>query len=97
MSDPYRVLGLPVDAGDEQIRRRYLELIKLHSPEKDAERFSAIRSAYEALRDRKTRIENRLFGEGQNDHLEDIVEQVQSLGSRRRVSLQQILSLVRKP
>jgi curved DNA-binding protein CbpA len=97
MSDPYRVLGLPVDATDEQIRRRYLELIKHHSPEKDAERFSGIRAAYEALRDRKTRVHNRLFGNRQSERLDNIIEQVQSLGARRRVSLQQLLSLVRKP
>jgi DnaJ-class molecular chaperone len=97
MTDPYQVLGLPPDADDEQVRRRYLELIKKHSPERDAARFSQVRAAYEALRDRKARVEHRLFGPEQEDHLQDVVEQVQSLGARRRVSLQQLLSVVRKP
>lgn len=96
MTDPYLVLGLPPDASDEQVRRRYLELIKLHSPEKDPARFSQVRAAYEALRDRTARVELRLFGPDQDDHLQDVVEQVQTLGARRRVSLQQLLSLVRK-
>ena len=34
MSDPYEVLGLPGDADDETIRRRYLELVRQFTPER---------------------------------------------------------------
>ena len=51
MANPYAVLGLPADSDDEAIRRRYLELVKQYPPEHAPEKFAAIRSAYESLRD----------------------------------------------
>ena len=43
MADPYGVLGLPADADDEVIRRRYLELVRQYTPEQNPEKFAAIR------------------------------------------------------
>ena len=36
MEDPFEVLGLPVDAPAERIRRRYRQLVARHRPERAA-------------------------------------------------------------
>lgn len=50
-SDPFRVLGLAIDASEEEIRKRYLELVKQFPPERDAVRFQQIQRAYDDCRD----------------------------------------------
>ena len=57
----YLTLGLEEGATDKQIRERYLELIKIHTPERDAQRFQDITAAYEAIKDRRARIYSRIF------------------------------------
>jgi curved DNA-binding protein CbpA len=61
MADPYETLGLSRAAGDAEIRRRYLELVRQFPPEREAERFAAIRQAYDQLRDPVLRLRARLF------------------------------------
>jgi len=61
MPDPYQVLGLPPESGDDAIRRRYLELVRQFPPERHPERFAAVRQAYETLRDLDARLSYRLF------------------------------------
>ncbi len=97
MADPYAVLGLPPDSNDETIRRRYLELVRRYSPEHHPERFASIRSAYEALRDRTTRVRYRLFEAGENENLDAILEELACRTSRRRVPLKELLTLLHKP
>jgi curved DNA-binding protein CbpA len=97
MDDPHVVLGLPADADDEAIRRRYLELVRQFSPEHHPERFSVIRAAYEQLRDRNARVRYRLLEAGRKETIESIVEEVACRSSRRRVSLKTLLSLLHKP
>ncbi|MFO0843521.1 MAG: J domain-containing protein [Gemmataceae bacterium] len=98
MKDPYQVLGLPGDADDETIRRRYLELVKRHPPGQDPERFAEVRRAYEQLRDLATRVRHRLFEIApENDSIEKIAEELACRSPRRRVPLKTLLSLVRKP
>lgn len=63
MQDPYEILGVPRDADETLVRQRYLELVRQHPPDRAPERFTEIRSAYEALRDPFQRIEAQLFGE----------------------------------
>lgn len=50
-NDPFLVLGLPVDASEQDIRARYLELIKEFPPEKNPDRFRQIQAAYQLARD----------------------------------------------
>ena len=45
--DPFAILGVDHTATEITIRKRYLELIKLHPPERDAEQFRKIHEAYE--------------------------------------------------
>src|SRR6516162_2161157 len=97
MTDPYQVLGLPPEADDEAIRRRYLELVRQNSPEHHPEKFAAVRAAYEQLRDQSTRLRHRLFEAGKNETVDAIIEEVSCRRIRRRVSLKQILSAVLEP
>lgn len=97
MDDPNVVLGLPADADDETIRRRYLELVRRFSPEHHPEKFAAIRAAYERLRDRNARVRYRLFEAGRKETIESIVEEIACRSSRRRMSLKTLLSVLAKP
>jgi DnaJ domain len=97
MTDPYAELGLPADADDDAIRRRYLELVKQFSPERHPEKFAAIRRAYESLRDLETRLKYRLFEAGKDESIDAILEDLACRTNRRRLSLQALLSAVQKP
>lgn len=50
MSSPFDALGLPATASAEQVRKRYLELAKVHHPDAGGspEAFNRLREAYEA-------------------------------------------------
>jgi len=62
MNDPFAVLDLPEDADDQAIQKRYLALVRRHSPERAPERFAELRAAYERIRDRRDRLRLRLLG-----------------------------------
>ena len=58
----YLVLGLSLSATGEEIRRRYLELVRAHPPSRDPERFQRIGAAWDALKDDRSRVETTIFG-----------------------------------
>lgn len=97
MTDPYAVLGLPADSDDETIRRRYLELVRQFSPEQHPEKFSAIRAAYESLKDMNTRLRYRLFEAGKQERIETLVEEIACRSPRRRVSLKELIDVTTRP
>jgi curved DNA-binding protein CbpA len=96
MSNPYTILGVPPESDDEAIRRRYLELVKQFSPENHPEKFAAIRSAYESLRDLNTRLHYRLFEAGKDESVEALIEEIACRRVRRRLSLETLLSVLPK-
>src|SRR5438477_3335786 len=96
VDDPYKVLGLSDDSDDEAIRRRYLQLVRQFTPEQHPEKFAAVRAAYESLRDLTTRVRHRLFEAGSNDSLDAVIQELACPKSRRRMSLQTLLSLARR-
>ena len=49
--NPFLTLGLTEQATEEQIRARYLELVKQFPPERAPEEFQKINAAYERARD----------------------------------------------
>jgi curved DNA-binding protein CbpA len=61
MRDPFTVLGVAEDAGDEKIRRRYLALVREFPPDRAPDRFREYRAAYEALSDERKRLETKLL------------------------------------
>ena len=97
MTDPYAVLGLPADADDDAIRRRYLELVKQFSPEHHPDKFAAVRRAYESLRDLETRLRYRLFEAGRSESIDALLEELACRTPRRRLSLQALVNSVLKP
>jgi curved DNA-binding protein CbpA len=54
--NPYRMLGVQSTAGDADIRRAYLDALKVASPDSDPERFAALNRAYECIKDEKQRF-----------------------------------------
>lgn len=62
MLSHYLTLGLPPSASGEEIRRRYLELVRSHPPGREPEYSERIIAAYEALKDDRRRVDAELFG-----------------------------------
>lgn len=96
MSDPYDILGLPLDSTDETIRRRYLTLVRTHTPEREPERFAAIREAYDKLRDPISRLRYRLFEAGQEETLAAILNDAKARIPPRRITVATLRSWGRK-
>jgi len=61
MNDPFSTLGVGEDADDDQIKQRYLSLVRLFPPDREPERFQVYRAAYEALSDQRKRLEAKLL------------------------------------
>lgn len=83
MSDPYLVLGVPQDADDAAIQAAYLAGIRRWPPDRDPERFQALRAAYEAVRTRRDRLAHALFDATPPD-LVEILDKVEPAGEPRR-------------
>ena len=82
MTDPHEILGVTQGASEEEIRSRYLDLVRQHPPDRDPERFAAVRQAYEQLRDPVERMRARLFHLDEADSMPAVLADV-----RRRVRL----------
>jgi curved DNA-binding protein CbpA len=60
-NDPYQVLGIPLEAGDEEIRAAYLRKVKEFPPDRAPGEFEKVRDAYELLRDPRRRTQHLLL------------------------------------
>ena len=58
--DPLQVLGIPPDAGEEEIRAAYLRKVKEYPPDRAPTEFEKVRDAYESLRDPRRRVHQML-------------------------------------
>jgi curved DNA-binding protein CbpA len=96
-ADPFTVLGVPPDADDAAIRRRYLELTVQFTPEHHPAKFAAHRAAYEKIRTLDARAKYRLYDRGTEDTIEAIIEDAECLTSRPRPSLEQLLTAALPP
>lgn len=61
MSNAYHLLGIDRNADDAAIRAAYLRAVQLCPPDRDAERFAALRRAFEALATERLRVASALF------------------------------------
>jgi curved DNA-binding protein CbpA len=93
MNDPHHVLGLEAGAGEDAVRRRYLELVRQHPPDRDPERFAEIRGAYDALRDPVRRLERRLFRLAEDDSLLSLQDEVRARIRFARIPTDRLLDL----
>lgn len=93
----YLTLGLEESATDEQIRTRYLELIKAHPPERDPQRFQDVTQAYEAIKDRRVRIYSRIFSGRNTSDMEAALLYLARADrpEPKRVGLQELLQALR--
>jgi DnaJ-class molecular chaperone len=97
MSDPYAVLGLARDADLAAIRQRYLDLVRQFPPDQAPERFAAIRSAYDEVRDPKRRLAVRLFELEGADSLEAIAADLRARLVAGRMTVAALLALAEEP
>ena len=97
MSDPYEVLGLANDADETEIRRRYLELVRQSPPDREPERFAAVRAAYDEVRDPARRLEAQLFRASTSDSLDALAADLRGRLAAARLSLDALLSLADMP
>jgi DnaJ-class molecular chaperone len=98
MSDPYRVLELTTDAGENEIRQRYLELVRAFPPDRAPERFAAIHAAYAALRDPAHRLKEQLFMmQAKDDSFESLVAELHARLRDVRVPVEGLLSWASSP
>jgi hypothetical protein len=49
--DPFAVLGVSIEATEEEVRGRYLDLVRQYPPERDPAKFREIRAAFDAIKD----------------------------------------------
>jgi len=61
LTDPFTTLGVQEDAGDDEIRQRYLALVRAFPPDLEPARFQAHRAAYERVQDERKRLEATLL------------------------------------
>jgi len=59
--DPFAELGVDENADDTAIKRRYLALVRAFPPDRDPERFQALRTAYDAISGRRERMARKLL------------------------------------
>jgi len=94
MPNPFDLLGIPEDAGDDAIKKAYLQRVREHPPERDPDRFQAIRAAYEAVKTHRDRLSYQLFQAETPDLTELTATALCPGGSRRRLSESQVRQLL---
>jgi curved DNA-binding protein CbpA len=98
MNDPYETLGLTTDAGEAEIRKRYLELVREFPPDRAPEQFTAVHAAYESLRDPARRLRAQLFqSETTTDSLEGLAADLRGRLRRVRLPVAALLELAESP
>src|SRR3954469_17832060 len=97
MSDPYDVLGLDRTADAAAIRRRYLELVREHPPDRSPERFAAIRAAYDQLHDPAIRLGAQIFRVETSDSLDGIAADLRARLRAARLPVATLLALAESP
>ncbi|MDG4552053.1 MAG: J domain-containing protein [Candidatus Contendobacter sp.] len=94
MLNPFDLLGVAETAGDDAIKRAYLQRVREHPPERDPDRFQAIRAAYETIKTHRDRLRHRLFHQQTPDLAELVATTLRPGDSRRRPAETQIRQLL---
>ncbi len=97
MLKSYLILDLPLNAPDQEIRKKYLQLVKNYSPEKDPVQFQRITTAYESIKDKRRRVETNLFSALKDmDAQETIKTLAESVKlTRKTPGLQELLKAIK--
>ena len=95
MADPHAILGVSPDVGEDVLRKRYLELVRRHPPEKCPQQFAEIRAAYEQLCDPVEQLKRQVFEIGGNESLDDVIAELRSRLQAARIPTETLLSLAK--
>jgi len=93
MNDPCDVLGLTPDAEPADVRARYLQLVRQHSPERDPDKFAEIQAAYERMRDPEVRLTELIFESSHHDSLDDVIGVVRARLREARIPVEILMSM----
>lgn len=94
MIDPYLILGVATDADDAAIEAAYLDGIRQCPPDRDPDRFEALRGAYDKIRTRRDRIAYELF-DRTPPNVDDVLNKAAPVGEPRRPDRTVIAALLR--
>jgi curved DNA-binding protein CbpA len=61
MITAFDILGVCIDATDDEIKTAYLQKVKIYGPERAPDEFKQIRSAFDLINTEKKRIQYQLF------------------------------------
>jgi curved DNA-binding protein CbpA len=93
MNDPFEIMGLAQGAGDDEIRSRYLQLVREFPPDRAPERFAQVRAAYDELRDPIRRLETQMFSLDTHDSFEALARDLRARILRPDLPVETLLSL----
>jgi DnaJ-class molecular chaperone len=91
--NPYEVLGVGPESTADEIRQRYLALVREFPPEREPQRFAQIREAYDQLRDPVASLERRLFNLTASDTFDTLLAAERRQQQGRRLPTPVLLSL----
>ena len=94
-NDPRQVLGIPPEAGDEEIRAAYLRKVKEYPPDRAPREFEKVRDAYEVLRDPRARTRHLLLSVDPKQPLVSLLEG--RVSERRFTGPSPWLAVLREP
>ncbi len=96
--DSYHILGINRKTDDSEVRRAYLELVKLFPAERYPEKFSRINEAYNTLKDEESRIRYYLFNQSPliTSPFEAVMDNFSMLKKRTPLSLDKMKVYLRK-
>ena len=94
MSNPYQVLGIARDADDATVRAAYLRAVQHCPPDRDAERFAALRRAFDAVATHRLRVANDLFDK-EPPTLESMIHFLESSLAPRRPDIATLLRVLK--
>ncbi|MBF0226083.1 MAG: DnaJ domain-containing protein [Desulfobacterales bacterium] len=94
----YLILNADLNASDDDIRKSYIELVKKYPPEKEPVKFQQITEAYEAIKDKRSRINQKLFGSNKTSNYEHLLNLIKDSiqAKRKRVGLKEIFKAQKK-
>ncbi|NIA10064.1 MAG: hypothetical protein GWP10_10135, partial [Nitrospiraceae bacterium] len=78
----------------EDIRKRYLNLVKTFTPEQYPEQFRKITSAYEKIKDKRSRVKAKIFSAIMDANYEDTLMELAGTVkfSKNRVGLKKLVN-----
>jgi curved DNA-binding protein CbpA len=93
MHNAYETLGVSSNAGEGEIRSRYLQLVRDFPPDRAPEKFAEIRAAYDELRNPIVQLERKLFYLPTQDSLDDLRAELRSRLKTAKIPVAKLLSL----